>query len=85
MIQRNQMTKNTKRVLGLAGWMTLALATLMVVAACQPAAQPVAQSTQPQGDNGGNGPRFNFQMTPASELPAATPVHGSLRTWAAPG
>ena len=67
--------------MGMAGLM---VAGVMLFAACQPAAQPAAQtadqSTQPQGDNGGNGPRFNFRMTPAPELPAATPVARGVLT-----
>ncbi len=54
------------------------LAVGILLAACQPAAQPAAQtadqSTQPQGFGGGNGQRPNFQMTPAPEMPAATPA-----------
>ena len=54
------------------------LAVGILLAACQPAAQPAAQtadqSTQSQDFGGGNGQRANFQMTPAPEVPTATPA-----------
>ncbi len=57
---------------------TLATVTIMVMvlmlAACQPAAQPADQSVQSQGAGGGNGQRPNFQMQPAPELPTAQPA-----------
>jgi hypothetical protein len=60
------------------GVLGLMMVMALIIAACQPAAQATTQtadqSTQPQGFGGGNGQRPNFQMTPAPELPAATPV-----------
>ena len=60
------------------GVLSAVLAVGILLAACQPAAQPAAQpadqSTQPQGFGGGNGQRPNFQMTPAPEVPTATPA-----------
>ncbi len=50
------------------------LVAAFALAACQPAAQPTDQSTQPQGFGGGNGQRPNFQMQPAPELPTTQPV-----------
>jgi hypothetical protein len=77
MLTRNRTTKNKKLILTMGSMMTV-LVLAVLLAACQPAAQPAAQladqSTQPQDFGGGNGQRPNFQMTPAPELPAATPV-----------
>ncbi len=50
------------------------LVGVILLAACQPAAQAADQSAPAQGFGGGNGQRPNFQMTPAPELPSATPV-----------
>ena len=83
MIQRSRISKNTKRGLGLAGWMAVVV-VLALLAACQPAAQPANQAAAPQGNNDGNGQgngqRFNFQITPAPELPAATPIARGILT-----
>jgi hypothetical protein len=68
------MIKNKKYSLLTIGLM---LVMAVLLAACQPAAQavdqPADQAAQPQGP-GGNGQRLNFQMTPAPEVPAATPA-----------
>ena len=81
MITRNRMTKNKKYGLMIIGWM---LVMAVLLAACQPAAQPAAQTADqaasPQGVGGGNGQRPNFQMTPAPEVPAATPAARGLLT-----
>ncbi len=45
----------------------------IVVAACQPAAQPADQSSASQ-NFGGSGQRPNFQMEPAKELPTTQPA-----------
>ena len=66
--------KQKKSLLTRIGVLGLMMAGVMLLAACQPAAQAADQSTQPQGFGGGNGQRPNFQMTPAPELPTATPV-----------
>ncbi len=67
----------TKKQRGLWGGIltavTIMVAALML-AACQPAAQPADQSAQPQGFSGGNGQRPNFQMQPAPELPTTQPA-----------
>jgi len=47
---------------------------VLILAACQPAAQPTDQAVQSQGGGGGNGQRPNFQMQPAPELPTDQPV-----------
>ena len=71
-------TQQKKNVLIRMGVLSVVLAVGILLAACQPAAQPAAQpadqSTQPQGFGGGNGQRPNFQMTPAPEVPTATPA-----------
>mgnify|MGYP001184913094 CR=1 FL=1 len=55
-------------------WMiTLVMMTVTLLAACQPAAQPTDQTTQP-GGFGGNGQRPNFQIAPAPEVPSGTPA-----------
>lgn len=63
--------KQKKSLLTRIGVSGLVVASVMLLAACQPAAQAADQS---QGFGGGNGQRPNFQMTPAPELPSATPV-----------
>jgi hypothetical protein len=77
MITRNRMTKNKKYGLMIIGVM---LVMAVLLAACQPAAQTADQSTQPQGVGGGNGQRPNFQMTPAPEVPSATPAARGMVT-----
>jgi hypothetical protein len=72
--------KQKNSLLTRMGVLGLMLAGVMLLAACQPAAQAADQSTQPQGFGGGNGQRPNFQMTPASELPSATPVARGILT-----
>ena len=60
----------------------LMAAGMLLLAACQPAAQsadqsaaqPADQSAQAQGSSNGNGQRPNFQMQPAPELPTTQPV-----------
>ncbi len=54
--------------------MILMMVGAVLLAACQPAAQPSDQSAQTQGSGGGNGQRGNFQMVPAPELPTTQPV-----------
>jgi hypothetical protein len=80
MLTRNRMIKNKKYGLLTIGLMLVLVALL---AACQPAAQPAAQaadqSAQSQGF-GGNGQRPNFQMTPAPEVPTATPAARGMLT-----
>jgi hypothetical protein len=66
--------KQNKNLLTRIGALGLMMIAVLLVAACQPAAQAADQSTQAQGFGGGNGQRPNFQMTPAPELPSATPV-----------
>jgi hypothetical protein len=72
---------NLKRSNKRGRWLMSAVVVLvagLLLAACQPAAQPADQSTQPQG-YGGNGQRPNFQEQPASELPTDQPaVRGAL-------
>jgi hypothetical protein len=76
-------TQKTSRLTRI-GMLGLMMAMVLLVAACQsaaqPAAQPADQSAQAQDSGGGNGQRFQFQMTPAPELPAATPVARGLLT-----
>jgi hypothetical protein len=62
------------------GVLGLMVAGVMLVAACQPAAQAADQSAQAQGFGGGNGQRPNFQMTLAPELPSATPLARGILT-----
>ncbi len=69
------------------GSLGIALATVaimiagLVLAACQPAAQPTDQTAQSQGGvGGGNGQRPNFQMQPAPELPTDQPVARGVLT-----
>jgi hypothetical protein len=75
MLTRNRMIKNKQQGLLIIG---LLLVLAVLLAACQPAAQavdqPADQAAQSQGFGGGNGQRPNFQMTPAPEVPAATPA-----------
>jgi hypothetical protein len=66
--------KQNKNLLTRIGALGLMMIAVLLVAACQPAAQAADQSTQAQGFGGGNGQGPNFQMTPAPELPSATPV-----------
>jgi hypothetical protein len=66
--------KQKKSLLTRSGVLGLMLVGVMLLAACQPAAQTADQSAPAQGFSGGNGQRPNFQMTPAPELPSATPV-----------
>jgi hypothetical protein len=66
--------KQKKSLLTRIGVLGLMLVGAMLLAACQPAAQAADQSAPAQGFGGGNGQRPNFQMTPAPELPSATPV-----------
>ena len=67
-------TKQKESLLTRIGVLGLMLAGVMLLAACQPAAQAADQSTQAQGFGGGNGQRPNFQMQPAPELPTAQPA-----------
>ena len=66
--------KQKKNRLTLISVLGLIMVGVLLMAACQPAAQPTEQSTQAQGTDGGNGQRPNFQMNPAPELPSATPI-----------
>ncbi len=66
--------KQKTKLLTRISMLGLMLVAAMLVAACQPAAQAADQSAQPQGSGGNNGQRPNFQITPAPELPSATPV-----------
>jgi hypothetical protein len=72
--------KQNKSLLTRIGVLGLMMTGVILLAACQPAAQAADQSTQPQGFGGGNGQRPNFQMTPAPELPSATPVARGILT-----
>jgi hypothetical protein len=72
--------KQNKGLLTRIGVLGLMMVGVMLLAACQPAAQAADQSAQAQGFGGGNGQRPNFQMTPAPELPSATPVARGLLT-----
>jgi hypothetical protein len=56
------------------GVVGLLAAGVMLLAACQPAAQPTVQAAQAQSFGGGNGQRGNFQMQPAPELPTTQPA-----------
>ena len=71
--------KQRKSLLTRMGVLGLMMMGVLLVAACQPAAQAADQATQPQGF-GGNGQRPSFQMTPAPELPSATPVARGVLT-----
>jgi hypothetical protein len=66
--------KQKKSLLARIGVIGLIIPGVMLLAACQPAAQAADQSTQAQGFGGGNGQRPNFQMQPAPELPTTQPV-----------
>ena len=66
--------KQKKSLLTRIGVLGLMMVGVMLLAACQPAAQAADQSTQAQGFGGGNGQRPNFQMQPAPELPTAQPA-----------
>ena len=66
--------KRNKSILTRIGMLGLMMAGVMLLAACQPAAQAADQSTQAQGYGGGNGQRPNFQMQPAPELPTTQPA-----------
>ncbi len=67
--------KKNKSLLTRIGALGLIIAGVMLLAACQPAAQAADQSAQAQGSGGGNGQqRPNFQMQPAPELPATQPA-----------
>ena len=66
--------KQKKSLLTRIGMLGLMMVGVMLLAACQPAAQAADQSTQAQGFGGGNGQRPNFQMQPAPELPTAQPA-----------
>ena len=74
MVSMMMAKKQKKSLLTRIGVLGLMIAGVMLLAACQPAAQAAVQSAQSQGFGGGNGQRPNFQMTPASELPTASPV-----------
>jgi len=83
MLIGNRTQENKKHGLLTAGLLTAVLGISVLLAACQPAAQSVAQpadqAAQTQGDGGGNGQRPNFQMQPAPELPTtAATLRGSL-------
>jgi hypothetical protein len=84
MISMMKIAKQKKSLLTRSSVVGLMIAGVMLLAACQPAAQSAApaadQSTQPQDFGGGNGQRLNFQMTPAPEVPAATPVARGIVT-----
>lgn len=84
MISMVMVKKQKKSLLIRIGALGLTMAVVVLLAACQPAAQSAAQtadqSAQPPGVNDGNGQRSNFQMTPASELPTATPVARGMVT-----
>jgi hypothetical protein len=75
-----QAEKQKKSLLTRIGVLGLMMVGVMLLAACQPAAQAADQSAQPQGFGGGNGQRPNFQTTPAPELPSATPVARGILT-----
>lgn len=72
--------KQNKSLLTRIGVLGLMMAGVMLLAACQPAAQAADQSTQAQGSGGGNGQRPNFQMAPAPELPSTAPVARGVLT-----
>ena len=72
--------KQKKSLLTRIGVLGLMMAGVVLLAACQPAAQAADQSTQAQGFGGGNGQGPNFQMQPAPELPSATPVARGILT-----
>ncbi len=78
-ISMMKVEKQKKSFLMRIGMLGVVIAGMMLLAACQPAAQPADQSAQAQGAGGGNGPRGNFQMQPAPELPTDQPaVRGML-------
>jgi hypothetical protein len=80
MLTKLMAKKQRKNLLNRIGAVGLLLVAVLLVAACQPAAQATDQATPLQGDAGGNGQRFNFQMTPAPELPTSTPVARGVLT-----
>ena len=60
--------KQKKSLLTRMECLGLMMAGVMLLAACQPAAQAADQSTQAQGSGGGNGQRPNFQMTARARI-----------------
>jgi hypothetical protein len=79
MLTKMMAKKQNKSLLTRLGVLGLMMVVVLLVAACQPAAQAADQSTQPQGFGGGNGQGPNFQMQPAPELPTtAAALTGSL-------
>jgi hypothetical protein len=66
--------KQKKSLLTRFGALGLMLAGVLLLAACQPAAQAADQSAPAQGFGGGNGQRPDFQMQPAPELPTTQPA-----------
>jgi len=79
-MQAGQQQKKSQWIRG--GLIGLMISGVMLLAACQPAAQAADQSAaqsadqpaQAQGSGGGNGQRPNFQMQSAPELPTTQPV-----------
>ena len=72
-------TNKQKTLLARIGIIGLLAAGVMLLAACQAATQPAAQSAQAQGF-GANGQRPDFQMTPAPELPSTAPTARGILT-----
>jgi hypothetical protein len=72
-------TNKQKTLLARIGIAGLLAVGVMLLAACQSATQPAAQSTQAQGF-GANGQRPDFQMTPAPVLPSTAPAARGILT-----
>lgn len=79
MVNKNRMKENKKHGLLTAGLLTAVLGLSVLLAACQPTAQSVAQPADQTAQTQGDGQRPNFQMQPAPELPTtAAALRGSL-------
>lgn len=74
MLTKMMAKKQSTSLLTRIGVLGLMMVAALIVTACQPAAQAADQSAQAQGFGGGNGQRPDFQLTPAPELPSATPI-----------
>ncbi len=74
MVSMMMAKRQKKSLLTRMGVLGVMVAVVMLLAACQPAAQAADQSAQTPGSGGGNGQGPNFQMQPAPELPTTQPA-----------